>query len=110
VVLRFLAVEAVADVVPVVFVERHRGRDDQRDALVRRAEQDIEVRAEPLPNGLCVEARKPPDVRARAIAARVHEVRRLAARLGREIAEREHVAADHQLDQLALVGLHGCGE
>jgi len=42
-----------------------------------------------------------------AIATGIDEIRRLASAFRGEVAKSQHIAANHELDQIALVCLHG---
>ena len=107
VVLHFLAVAAVLHFLAVELLQRHGGDHGQRDALVGRPEHHVEVEPEVVVDGLGVVQAQTVQLLAGHIGARVHEERRLAAALQREVAELQHVALNHELDELALVSLHG---
>ena len=78
-ILGLLAVEAEADVVPVVLRQRHRGGHDQRDPLVRGTEQHV-VRFQLTDNRLGVKTAPGAQLTAGLVAPRVAS-RRLAAAL-----------------------------
>ena len=106
VVLHFLAVAAVLYLLAVQLLKRHGRHHRQGDALVGWPEHHIEVQPEIVVDGLGVVQTQPMQLLAGHIGARVHEERRLAPTLQREIAELQHVALNHELDELALVSLH----
>ena len=81
------------------------GLDSERDALVRRAKQHIELAKVGL-NRVGIELTQAADLRTGSILAGLHEVRRFPAALGGEIAERQNVRLDHKVNEIALVLLH----
>ena len=105
-VLHFLAVAAVLHFLAVQLLDGH-GRDHgQRDTLVGGPEHHVEVEPEVLVDGLGVVEAEAVQLLAGHVGPRVHEERRLAPTLQREVAELQHVAFHHELDELALVSLH----
>ena len=71
-------------------------------------EDDVEVQAEGVVDGLCVVEAKFMQLVACDVGAGVHEERGLAPALERELAELEHVGIDHEVDELLLIGFHDC--
>ncbi len=101
-ILRFLAVERKRHICTEIS-QSHRGRRSQRDALVRRPEQHIELDAAlctRLQQRLCIKPRQPPQRGAAIEQAGVEKVRRQPARLGLELTERQHLAGQCKLDKL----------
>ena len=103
VVLGFLAVECKLEVAPRMLRKRRRRDGDQRDALVGRAEQHIELKI-----GACDGRRVRPPHRADGGAgveqAGIEKIRAFAARLQREAAEAQNSQPHAQFDELTLIG------
>ena len=106
VVLGLLAVEAEGHVAASLG-EGGRDRGDQRDALVRGAEEDVEALGEGPLDGVGVRVPELPQLGPRAVQPRVHEVGRLPPALGGEVPEGQDLDLEHEVDEGALVLLHG---
>jgi flavin-dependent dehydrogenase len=76
------------------------------NALVGRPKEHVEVQAKVVVDGAGVELSQALELRARDVGAGVHEERRLPTALEGELAKLEHLALDHEVDELALVLLH----
>src|SRR5262249_42178594 len=87
----------------------HRRRDDQRDPLVGRAEEDVEAAAEVPLDRVRIRRGERRELRSGTIFAGVDEIGRAPAAFRHEITEREDVRADHELDELGFVSLHRSG-
>lgn len=87
-------------------MQRDGGHDGQRNALVGRAEHDVEIEAEVVMNGLGVVLAQALELLARYVGTCIHEERRLAAAFQGELAEFEHIAFNHELDEFAFVIFH----
>mmetsp|Transcript_8016 Transcript_8016/g.13509 ORF Transcript_8016/g.13509 Transcript_8016/m.13509 type:complete len:214 (-) Transcript_8016:276-917(-) len=107
-VLGFLSV--VSDV--FVFVEHqtpgHTNRRHQRNAFVRRAEQDVERDAR-LADGLRVAAGEGVQTASAAEQPRVEEVRRQATRLQLELSKLQHLLRNRKINKFALIWLQQRG-
>ena len=106
VILGFLAVEAELNLAAALG-ERHRHGNDQRNALVRRAEQHIEAFGKRALDRVGVRAAELRKLYARAVLTRVYEVRRFAAAFGGEVAEGENTHLEHEVDEGSLIVVHG---
>ena len=106
VVFSLFAVAAVAHLFAIELLQRDGGHDGQRNALVGRTEHDVEIEAEVVMNGLGVVLAQALELLARHVGACIHEERRLAAAFQGELAEFEHIAFNHELDEFAFVIFH----
>ena len=106
VILRFLAVEAELHIASA-FGKRHRHGHYQWDAFVCRAKQAVEPFRERSFNGVGVGAAECCQLRAGSILSSVHKVRGLAPALGGEVAESQNADIKHEINETALVVLHG---
>ena len=105
-VLHLFAIGAVTHLFAIQLVQRHSGDHRKRDALVRRPEHHIEIESEILFDSLCVVDTQTVQLIACNVGARIHEEGRLPSALQREFAELEHIALDHELNELFFVGFH----
>src|SRR5207253_7640509 len=80
--------------------EGDRGGRGERDALVRRAEEDVEADSGGERRA-GIEARRFAEALAIAEQSRIEEVRREPSRLGPELPEAQHAGADREVDELA---------
>jgi hypothetical protein len=94
VVLGFLAVVGVGHVLAEPG-EFDRDRSGQRDALVGRAEQHVELDARGH-QALCIELRQTAQLGAVIEETGIEEVGRQAPRLGLELAEAQHAGIDRE--------------
>merc|ERR1719174_2640725 len=101
-VLRLLPVEGVRHVPVVLAGHGDSYGGDERDALVGRAEEAIELHAAGH-DRVRVELAEPGERAPRVEEAGVEEVRGGAARLQRELAEAEHILLESELDEAPLV-------
>jgi len=106
VILGLLAVVRPRQVAPVLFGQRDGGGRGQRDALVGRAEQHVDLDPGIDERG-GVGAAQSCQCGARIDPAHVEEVRTQPAGLERELAEAQHLPAQGQFDEVALVVVHG---
>lgn len=106
VVLRFLAVGAVADFFSVQLAVGFRGADRKRDALIGGTEEDIRLIPEVVVDGAGVKLAELPELTARHVAARIHEERGLPAALEGKRTELEYSAGEHEFYKVFLVLFH----
>ena len=109
VILGFLTVGAVTNLLTIELGNAHSRDDGQRDALVSRAEDYVEIKTEAVVDGLSVVQTQTMKLIARDVCAGVHEEGGLAAALEREVAELQHVALHHEFDEFLLVCFHRFG-
>lgn len=105
-VLYLFTVGAVTYLFAIQLVQRHSGDYGKRDTLVRRSEHHIEIESKVLLDSLCVVDSQTVQLIACNVGARIHEKGRLPSALQREFAELEHIALDHELNELFFVGFH----
>ena len=106
VILGFLAIERPRHAAMVVLGERHGGGGGERDALVRRPEQHVELEARARERrGVTLAEHR--DGFAVVEQAGVEEVGTLAAGLELEAAEAQRVARHGEVDEGSLILLHG---
>src|SRR3982750_4456200 len=103
-VLGFLAIEAEGHIVTEAG-KGDGGRGRERDALVRRAEKDVERDARGQRRARVEDAQLAQPL-AVAEESRIEEVRGQAPGLGLELAEPQHARTDRELDELAPEVLH----
>ena len=104
--LGFLAIEGPGNAPVMMFGERYRRAGDQRDALVGGAEQHDVADARAL-QGSCVALAEDADGFAVVEQAGVEEIRTFAARFQGEAPEAQGRARQREVDEAALVILHG---
>src|SRR5664280_2261166 len=106
VVLGFLAVERPRHVAGEVLGELHRGGRGERNALVRRAQQHVEIEV-PRVDRRRVRPSESRQLHAGVELAGVEEVGRCTAGLERELPELQHLMGEGERDEVTLVVLHG---
>jgi hypothetical protein len=104
-ILGFLAIEGPGHAAMVVLGQRHRGGGGERNSLVGRAEQHVELKARARERG-GVALAEHGDGFAVIEQPRIEEVRALATGLQLEIAEAQRAARQGEVDEGSLVLLH----
>src|SRR5262249_11478376 len=105
-VFRLLAVEGERVVVVVMLGECRRREHDERNTLVGRTEQHVELEVEARDRGR-VAARELRGCIAAVEQAGIEKVGTDAARLEREFAESQNAELEGQFQELCLVRFHG---
>src|SRR5262249_39960759 len=101
------SIEAEARVLAVLAKKRRGRRDHQRDPLISRSKQHVELEPQLRNNGLSVELAEALELSARSVASRVDEIGRFTPAFRNEVAESEDLALEQEVDELLLVDLHG---
>jgi len=104
-ILGFLAVETPGQVATMLLGQRHGSGGRQRNALVGRAEQHIEVDTGLHQRGR-IEASELGQRQAAVEQAGIEEVGAGAPGLEGELTETQHAAFDGKTDEFALIRLH----
>ena len=102
----FFSVGAVLDVRAEVLADRHACCNCQRDSLVSRSKENIEVCSECIIDCFRVVLAELSELGACAVESCVYEKRSLSSGFGYEISKFQYIAINHKLNKFLFILFH----
>ena len=105
-ILCLLTVRAVTNIHAIHIMDCNGGSDRERNHLICRSKEDIEVQAEIIMNGTSIVLSKLHELRTSRIVTGIDEERRISSTLRYKVTKAKDFAVDHELNKLVLILFH----